>query len=704
MRYLRELTSLFRPRAVAVVGASKDPAKIGNAILRNMQKCGFAGRLFPVNPREKEIGGLPCYPGPAQLPEVPEVAVISVPVPAVAGVAEECGRAGIRYLVVVTAGFKETGGEGLAREKELLAICRRHGMRLVGPNCVGIMDTHTPMNASFASSFPRPGKIAFISQSGAFVVAILDWSFQTGLGFSRFVSLGNKADLNEADFIEEAARDEETRVILCYIEDVADGPRFIEAARSASRQKPVIVLKSGTSASGARAASSHTGALAGSDLAYSAAFRHAGVIRAGSMAELFDLAGVFATQPLPAGRRVAVVTNSGGPGIVATDAVEQEGLEMARFDRATIDALREFLPAESNVYNPVDVLGDARSDRYRRAMAAVLGDGHVDAMLVMTCPAAVTEPEETAAALVECAARHPAKPVVAAFMGGPQMDRGAQFLRERGIPAFTFPEPGIRALKGLHAYHAGKAALENPQVLAFDNIDPAAVEEVLKAAAEEKRPVLLPSEAARVARAYGITTAPTRLAATCAEAVRLADEMGYPVVLKVASPKIMHKTDVGGVVTGVPNAAAVRQAWDTVMGNVLSHFPLSVIYGIEVQKMMPPGVELIVGITRDVHFGHMVAFGLGGIYVNLLQDVSFRLTQGLTPGEIQEMIRETRAFTLLRGYRGEAPADLEAVAGTIGRVAVLVQDFPTITEMDINPVFAYAKGVAALDIKITVGG
>jgi len=696
------LTNLFRPQAVAIVGASKDPAKIGNAILRNMQKCGFPGRIFPVNPREQELEGLPCYQSPAGLPQVPEVAVVAVPAQAAARVAEDCARAGIKYLVVVTAGFKETGREGMAREKELLDICRTYGVRMVGPNCVGVMDTHTPLNASFAGSFPRPGRIAFISQSGAFVVAILDWSFQTGLGFSRFVSLGNKADLNEADFIEEAARDPETRVILCYIEDVTDGPRFVQVAREASRQKPIIILKSGISQAGAQAASSHTGALAGSDVAYSAAFRHCGVIRAGSMAELFDLATVFATQPVPAGNRVAVVTNSGGPGIVATDSIEKEGLQMARFERPTIEALRGFLPAESNVYNPVDVLGDAHADRYRQAMGAVLADGNVDAMLVMTCPAATTEPEATAESLVECAALHPDKPVVAAFMGGPQLDSGAALLRAKGIPAFTFPEPGIRALKGLFTYRASTLAMEDPAGIDYDDVDATTVSGILTRVKEEHRPVLLGSEAVRVAQAYGITTAPTALAATPEEAVHLAGEMGYPVVLKVASPKIMHKSDIGGVMVGLENGPAVEEAYNKIMNNVLDQFPLSVVYGIEVQKMMPPGVELIVGVNRDLQFGHLIAFGLGGIYVNLLKDVSFRLAQGLTPGEIQEMIKETRAFTLLRGYRGEAPADLEAVARTIGRVAVLVRDFPEIAEMDINPVFAYAQGIAALDIKITV--
>lgn len=573
---------------------------------------------------------------------------------------------------------------------------------MVGPNCLGVMDTHTPLNATFAASFPRPGRIAFISQSGAIVAAILDWSLSSQMGFSRFVSLGNKADLNEADFIEEAARDPQTTVILCYMEDVKDGARFVEVAREASRHKPVIILKSGTSPSGAQAASSHTGALAGSDAAYTAAFRYCGVVRAGSMAELFDLATVFACQPVPAGNRVAVVTNSGGPGIVAADCIEKEGLSMARFDGRTIEALRGFLPAESNLYNPVDVLGDAGPERFRLAMETVLADPGVDALLVLSCPTAVTDAQTTAHDLAGCAARHPDKPVVAALMGGPRMEGGFALLREKGVPAFTFPEPGIRALKELSSYGLRRLALENQEEAACDSGDRASVEEVLTALRQENRSVMLGSEAACVVAAYGIAAAPTKLAASAEEAVRSAEEAGYPVVLKVASPRILHKTDIGGVVTGLENACAVRKAYAAIMDRVLAHFPLGVVHGVEVQKMMPPGVEVIIGVNRDVQFGHLVAFGLGGIYVNLLRDVSFRLARGLTRGEIREMIRETRAFTLLRGYRGEGPADLEAVVDTVARVGALVRDFPQITEMDINPVFVYARGLCALDIKITV--
>lgn len=699
---MSDLLSLFQPRTVAVAGASRNPGKIGNLIVKNLIASGFPGAIYPVNPREHEVEGLPCYPDPAGLPQPPDVAVVAVPAALAVAVAEGCARAGAKHLVVVTAGFRETGTDGLRREKELAAVCRQHGARLLGPNCVGLMDTHTPVNASFAGSFPAKGKIAFISQSGAFVLAILDWSFSIGLGFSRFVSLGNKADLNEADMILAAAADEQTRVILCYIEDVAEGRRFMDVAREVSRKKPLIILKSGTSTEGARAASSHTGALAGSDTAYSTCFRQCGVIRAGSMAELFDLALVFATQAIPAGDRVAVVTNSGGPGIVATDRIAQSGLKMARFSTPTIEGLRGSMPAESNIYNPVDVLGDARADRYGKALDLVVSDSNVDALLLLMCPAGVTEPLETARAVVATTGRHPDKPLAAVFMGGPQLASGAELLKKEGVPVFTFPEPAIRALNGLVEYGRIAAAPPSGEPSTCPGTDREAVRRIIDRVRQEGRPVLLGSEAAGVAGAYGIPAVPTRLATTLEDAVQKANVTGYPLVLKVASPKILHKTDVGGVIAGIGDEEGLRKSYVAMMNQVLAHFPHEVIYGVEVQKMMPGGHELIIGATRDLQFGHLIAFGLGGIYTNLLKDVSFRLAYGLTREDIEGMIRETKAYNLVRGYRGQEGGDLAALVDTIARVAYLVTDFPEIADLDINPLFLYPRGLAALDVKITV--
>lgn len=696
------LTSFFNPKSVAIIGASKSPGKIGNVIVKNIISSAYHGKVYPVNPKEKEIEGLACYPSIDVVPKQVELAMISVPADLAPDIAAACGQNGVKNLVVISAGFKETGKKGLRLEYQLVDTCRRYKMRLLGPNCVGFMDTHTPVNASFAAGFPLKGEIAFISQSGAMVLSILDWSHSVGLGFSKFISLGNKADLNEAHFIENAADDPHTKVILCYIEDVENGAQFLEAARRASRKKPIIVLKSGNSQAGARAASSHTGALAGSNLAYEAAFRQCGIIRARSMSELFDLAVAFANQPVPRGERVAIVTNSGGPGIIATDNIDLTGLKMARFHRATVEQLRKTLPPESNIYNPVDVLGDAKAERYRFALDQVLADQGVDTAVVLLCPAAVTEPVETARAMVEMRRAYPDKPLFAAYMGGKQLAAGAELLTQAKIPCFSFPEPAITSINGMVNYHRTKQATDAETLPSYDDVDAAAVKAIFNQVKKDKRLVLLGNEAASVMAAYGIPTAATKLATQPEEAAELAEQIGYPVVLKVASPNLTHKTDAGGVLTDLNSFEQVRLGFLEIIEKIQWYLPRVVIYGIEVQKMMPKGIELIIGMSRDVQFGPLVAFGLGGIYVNLLKDVSFRLANGMTVTEIKRMIAETKAYTLLRGYRGAKPADMQAIVDVIGRFTRLVTDFAAITEVDINPLFAYHQGVAAVDVKITI--
>lgn len=699
---MQPLDSLFRPQSVAVIGASKKREKLGNVILRNVLQSGYGGAVYPVNPRETEIEGLKTFPSVSEIGKPVELAVVVVPAERVLDVARDCGDAGVEHLIVISAGFKETGPEGLLREKELAELCRGYGMRLVGPNCVGLIDTHTPLNASFAAGFPLKGEIAFVSQSGAMLVAILDWSLTIGLGFSRCISMGNKADLDEADFFTAAVADPNTKVILCYIEDVKDGGHFLAAAEEATRHKPVIVLKSGTSRAGAQAASSHTGALAGSDVAYDAAFKQTGIIRVKTMSELFDLAVVFARQPVPRGPRVAIVTNSGGPGIVATDNVEARGLEVARFTRETIEALRQELPLEASVFNPVDVMGDARVERFRFALDRVLADEGVDSAVVLLCHTAVAEPVETAAAIAEVKEKYAEKPVLAVYMGGESLAAGVELLAEKGIPCFSFPEVAVEALSGLVAYGSIKERPPKEELPAYRDVDPGVVRRILTRVREERRRTLLGSEAAQVAAAYGIPAAPILLARRAAEAVTFAAELGYPVVLKVASPEIVHKTDIGGVQIGLKTPEEIREAFWGIMERVNQHLPRAVVYGIEVQRMYPKGTELIVGMTRDVQFGPLIAFGLGGVYVDLLKDVAFRLTWGMGEREIREMIHETKAFTLIRGYRGEKPLDLPALANIIGRVGRLVTDFPEIVELDINPVFLYQEGAAALDVKITI--
>ncbi|KJS17556.1 MAG: acyl-CoA synthetase [Peptococcaceae bacterium BRH_c4b] len=696
------LTNFFNPQSVAVIGASSSPGKIGHAILKNVIESGYAGKILPVNPREDEILGLKAYPDIKAVPGRVEMAVISVPAAGVLKVAGECGRAGVKNLVVITAGFKEVGKEGLDMEKELLATCREYGMHMLGPNCLGMIDTHMRINTSFAKVYPLKGNIAFFSQSGAMQVALLDWSLTAGIGFSKVVSLGNKADLSEIDFIEEAAEDPYTRVILCYIEDVANGERFLQAVSRATRKKPVVILKSGTSQAGAQAASSHTGALAGSDIAYETAFKQCGVIRVKTMTELFDLATAFSKCALPAGDKVAIVSNSGGPGIIATDNVETHRLRMARFNKDTLEVLRGGLPPESGIYNPVDVLGDARADRYRFALEKVCADSNTDVLMLLLSQTATTQAMETGRALIEMKETYPDKTFFASFMGGDALKEGVNLLAESGIPCYTFPEPAISAISQMVKYRQFINSPLQEDGLEFPDVDKKAVKAIFYDVLKDNRLVLLGSEAAEVARAYGIPAAPVALATTTDEAVEEAEKIGYPVVLKVASPKILHKTDVGGVKVSLDSPAAVKNGFLEIMESVRRLMPQAVVYGVEVNKMMPRGTELIIGMSRDIQFGPMIACGLGGIYVNLFKDVSFRLARGLTRDEIVKMITETKSYSLLRGYRGSEPQDVNAVVDAVGRVARLALDFQEITELDVNPVFVYPNGLSALDVKITI--
>ncbi len=696
------IKNFFDASSVAVVGASRTPGKISNAIIKNLIASGYQGKIYPINPKEKEIEGLQAYPSVALVPERIDLAVIAVPSVRVLDVAKECGESGIRNIIVVSAGFKEIGKEGLEIEKKLLNVCRQYGMRMLGPNCAGMMDTHVPINTSFAKGFPLKGDIAFFSQSGAMLVSILDWSFQVGLGFSKIVSLGNKADLSEIEFIQEAAEDPYTRVILCYIEDVADGPKFLDVVGRAVRKKPVIIYKSGSSQAGAQAASSHTGALAGSDLAYDVAFKQCGVIRAKTITELFDLAIAFTKSRVPNGPRVAIVTNSGGPGIISSDNIELHNLSIARFTKETLDNLRKGLPAEAGIYNPIDVLGDAMADRYRFAIEQVCLDPNVDCVLVIFCPTATNNPVEIAKVMIELKDIYRDKAFYGAFIGGATLEEGRELLNESGIPCFTFPEPVIASIKDMVKYNNYKNSALSSKQLDFDDIDREKVKEIFKRVKDDNRLVLLGNEAAAVAEAYGIAAAPISLASTPEEAVQIAEKYGYPVVLKVSSPKIMHKTDVGGVKVGLSSADEVYNAFIEILDNTSRYLPHAVVYGVEVQKMMPKGIELIIGMTKDVQFGPMIAIGLGGIYVNLIKDVSFRLAQGLSKPEIEKMIEETKACTLLRGYRGSSPGDWNALVDAVGRISRLAVDFPEIMEIDVNPVFVYEQGLSALDVKITI--
>jgi acetyltransferase len=697
-----KLDALFRPRSVAIIGASRTSGKVGQILTQNIIESGFEGSIYPINPNAEEILGKKCYPSVAEVPEEIDLAVVSIPSAYVNQVAEECGEKGVKALIVISAGFKEIGREGAVLEEQLVDIGKKYGMRIQGPNCLGIINTATPLNLSFAAGMPREGGIGFISQSGALGTAVLDWILKEEIGFHSFVSLGNKGDLDEVDFIEAMGEDDDVSVILLYLESIEKGRRFLEVASGVVERKPVIVLKGGTSSAGARAAGSHTGALVGSFLAYKTAFDKAGVILAESVEELINYGITFTEQPTPKAEGIAIVTNAGGPGILATDLSEKLGLRMAGLSSETQSQLRVNLPPAAATGNPVDVLGDARADRYRFAVEKVLRDGHVNAVVVILTPQAMTESLATAEAIVEMGQQISGKPMVAVFMGGEQVEEARGYLRRNGIPCYDFPDEAIRTISALYAYARFLKEPENPPVR-FRDVDPQRVREILDSVREDRRVVLLSNEAADVVEAYGITAPEARVANTADEAAEYAEELGFPVVLRVVSPDILHKTDVGGVVLNLKTPEEVRNAYDGILTGVTRFMPRARIHGVMVYHMVPRGREMIIGMSQDVQFGPLVMFGLGGIYVNFLKDVSFRLAP-LSEPEAREMMEETKAYALLKGIRGEPPSDTEALKNTILRVGQLVWDFPEIVEMDINPVIVYGwgEGCIALDVKMTL--
>ena len=689
--------AFFKPRSVVVVGASEDPRKVGYAVARNLLDPPFPGDLYFVNPKRDTILGKPVYHGLRDLPQNPDLAVLVVPPRACIQALDELGAMGTRRAVVISAGFKESGVQGASLEEALVEVARRHGVRLVGPNCLGVIDTHTPLNASFAPLMPPRGSIAFLSQSGALLTALLDWAGEEGMGFSKLVSLGNRADVTEAFFLDYLEKDPETRVILMYIEGLMDGRRFIEVARRVNLTKPILVVKSGRTQSGARAVSSHTGSIAGRDQAYEAAFREAGVVRVGSVAQLFYGAAVFATQPLPRGKRVAVLTNAGGPAIMASDAVDVSFLEIARFTKRTVETLRKVLPPMANVYNPVDVIGDAGAQRYANALDALLADPHVDAVLVILTPQMMTEVEDTARVLVE---RAGVKPMVASFMGGREVEKGVEVLKGGGIPHYPFPEDGVEALALMARYREGlEVEKEHPPALSRD-VDRARV--LVEEWRSQGVETLDEFPARELLKCYGIPVPRAFLATTPQEAVAAARELGFPVVLKLSSPHILHKSDVGGVKVGLSSPQEVEGAFYEITLRARKHFPRAHIRGVLVEEGVSRGVDVIVGFTRDATFGPLMMFGLGGIYVEILKDVTFRLAP-LTSREGLEMIREVRSYPVLRGARGGEKVDEDALGEVLVRFSLLAWELD-LAEGEANPLRAMSGGVMALDARFALGG
>jgi len=688
------LEMFFAPRSVAIVGAGREPGKLGHDVLNNLLQYGYKGQVYPINPKADEILGLKSYPSVLDVPGPVDLAVIVVPARFVPDVIQQCGEKGVKGAVIISAGFKEAGLEGVKLERQVVAIAKQYGVRIVGPNCLGIIDTVQPMDVSFAVGIPPRGNIAFMSQSGALCTAILDWALANNIGFSYFVSLGNKSDVDEVDLMEAWDANPNAKVMIAYVEGLRDGRRFMDVARRVTRRTPVIAVKSGNTEAGSRAVSSHTGSLAGSNRAYDAAFRQTGVLRAASIQELFDYAIAFAYQPVLRGNRIAIVTNAGGPAIMATDALENSGLKLAPLSKETVEHLQAQLPPAANTYNPIDVLGDARADRYAVGIDTALKDPNVDGLIVILTPQVMTQIEETAQEIARLSRLYD-KPVVGCFMGEAKVSAGIEILTRERVPNYPFPERAAAALRAMYDY---RLWLERPAPeLKQFNVDRERVRATFARVREDGRNTLGDAEARNIAEAYGLRVPKSKLATTPEEAVQFAEEIGYPVVMKIASPDILHKSDIGGIKVGVTGAGNVRDAFDLLVYRAQRFMPDAQIWGVQVQEMVTGAKEIIIGMNRDPQFGPMIMFGLGGIYVEVLKDVTFRIAP-VTAQEAREMVGEIRSHHLLEGVRGERAADIDAIVDCILRISQLVTDFPEIVELDINPLLVREAGGGAIAV------
>jgi len=674
--------SFFNPQSVAIVGASRQKGKVGYEILINMVQAGYPGKIFPVNRKADEIEGLKCYPDLVSIGEVPDLVILVIPAKIVPAVMEECARIGTKAVVIITAGFKEIGKEGKALEDKIVHIAKEAGIRIIGPNCLGLIVPVNKVNASFGGDLPSPGGIAYLSQSGALLAAILDMANANDIGFSKLVSIGNKADVNELDLIRAVSDDKDTKVIAGYLENIADGDAFVRQAEKISHIKPILLMKSGGTSAGAQAASSHTGSLAGSETAYESAFERAGIIRCGSIKQQFDYAQAFSNQPLPAGPSVVVITNAGGPGIMAADAVERVGLTFAKLDEKTVEKLKSVLPPAANFYNPVDILGDALADRYSSALDIVIDDPNVDSILILLTPQAMTEADATAEAIVRISRAKPTKPVLACFLGVSKVEEGVKILRKGDIPQYDSPESAVETIKVMSEYVRWRSRPK--RVVKLFPVNRRKVEHIIERHQRQGIREVGETESKEILEAYGFVTPKGSIATSAEQAANIASQLGFPVVLKIWSPDILHKSDVGGVRVGLKTEQEVKDAFDLMMYRIPKKQPDAHILGVLVQEMCSSGKEVILGMNRDPHFGPLMMFGMGGVMVEVLKDVSFYLAP-LTADEARQMLMDTKTYKILKGVRGQEGVDIDKIAEGLQRLSQLVTEFPQILEMDINP-------------------
>ncbi len=698
------LESLFSPKSIAVIGASTKPGSVGHGLTENLLKNRYTGKIYPVNPKTDTLFDLPCYPNIAAIPDDVELAIIIIPAAAVPTALREAGMKGTKAAIIISSGFKETGSAGKALEEETKAIATEYDIALLGPNCLGFLHPALSLNASFAKTLPKDGSIAFFSQSGALCTALLDLTGET-LGYSSFVSDGNKAVIGERELLRYFAEDKQTKVISFYSEGLTDATGIIETGRtilSEKSPKPVIALKSGATDAGTKASNSHTGALAGSDQAYDALFKQARIIRATSLEHLTDLLAVFSQNPLPAGKRVAIVTNAGGLGVLATDAAIRASLCLAKLTETTTAKLRAALPPAASSHNPVDVLGDALADRYRMAIEAVATDSQVDALIVIVTPQTMTEAKKTAETIVDVKTSS-GKPIVAVFAGKTSLEEGISLLEKNGVATLTYPEAAAEALGSLARVASWHARATLRTSFSIGTPDRKRVKDIFSKAKKENREMLSEKEAWETLRAYGFPFLESRMVESREEALEAAQAFKKAMVLKIVSPDITHKSDVGGVILDV-TANDAEERYDELMRNVRTHAPDARIQGALAVEMAPMGGhEIILGMKKEPGLGSLLLIGLGGIYVETFKDVAFRFAP-ITQEDADEMLKELKTYPLLQGARGKQGVDLEALKNFLGRLSALVTDFPEIEELDINPLLAFpdADDFHVLDARIRI--
>jgi acetyltransferase len=692
---LPQLDAFFNPKSIAIVGASRDETKVGHKIIANLLLGGYPGKVFPINPKAADIDGLRCYPDLASIGETPELVIIVIPPRLVPEVMKQCAAAGVHAVIIITAGFKEIGAAGAELEREVSQIAKHAGIRVLGPNCLGVIAPDNKLNASFGGDLPAVGNIGYVSQSGALLAAILDMASANGIGFSKLVSIGNKADIDELAVIAALSADAQTKVIAGYLESITDGNAFMREAERTSTEKPILLIKAGGTEAGSRAASSHTGSLAGGEVAYEAVFARAGIVRCESIKAQFDYALAFATQPLPKSNRVAVLTNAGGPGIMATDEIERQDLVFAKLAESTQNTLAAQLPPAANVHNPIDVLGDALADRYEAALQTILDDPNIDMVLILLTPQAMTECTETAKAIIRVSAQKPEKPILTCFMGGSKTREAIALLSEAGIPSYDSPESAVRVIKVMTDYVRWQARPK--RVVKLFPANRRRVEAIVERRLRQGASELSEAESKEILEAYGFVTPRGQIASTAEQAADIAIQLGFPVVLKIWSPDITHKSDVDGVKLGLDSVQQVKDAFDLMMYRIPMQRPEATILGVLVQEMCGKGQEVILGMHRDRAFGPLMMFGMGGILVEVLKDVSFYLAP-LTADEAKQMLISTRTYRLLQGVRGKEGVDLDALAESLQRLSQLATEFTQIQELDINPFVMGPPGVTPIAV------